>query len=468
MAAAAAAASSAAAAPPVPIASAVAPAPGAPRSSKKPKKPEKEDIGGIPTNSLVLAKWRDGSWRRATLLHKQHIRDGAGEPTGRFNYYVHYDDFNRRMDTWVNSDNVKEDPDAALREAEAERKEKEDVRVEKRQREDGGTEEIATFLEEQHGEAEGMDEAALREHEEVTKVKNVNFVEIGRHRMETWYFSPLPKELWQDEIIDTLYFHEHSLRFFKHKAEMLRHAAKWPLKHPPGDEVYRHQGMAVFELDGAKEKEYCQNLSYLAKFFLDHKTLQWDVDPFLFYVFTEYDEFGYHFVGYYSKEKYCDAGYNLACILALPCFQRRGFGRFIIQFSYELSRKERRVGSPEKPLSDLGQLSYRAYWTWVLFGVLRRFQGPELSIMDLVRITSIKPEDVMATLQYHGLIKYYNGTYVLCTDPALVEAKFQKYNNKKGPVVDPSKLHWAPYPITVKRDKWTIRAKLQARTEEEM
>ena len=64
--------------------------------------------------------------------------------------------------------------------------------------------------------------------------------------------------------------------------------------------------------------------------------------------------------------------------------------------------------------------------------------------------------------------RYYNGTYVLCTDPALIEAKFQKYNGKKGPVVDPAKLHWAPYPITVKRDKWTIRAKLQARTEEEM
>lgn len=57
---------------------------------------------------------------------------------------------------------------------------------------------------------------------------------------------------------------------------------------------------------------------------------------------------------------------------------------------------------------------------------------------------------------------------MLCTDPALIEAKYQKYNSKKGPVVDPSKLHWAPYPITVKRDKWTIRAKLQARTEEEM
>jgi len=177
-----------------------------------------------------------------------------------------------------------------------------------------------------------MDEASLREHEEVTKVKNVTYVEIGRHRMETWYFSPIPKEMWAGGIIDTLYFHENSLRFFTHKAELLRHAARWPLSHPPGDEVYRHAGMAVFELDGAKEKEYCQNLSYLAKFFLDHKTLQWDVDPFLFYVFTEYDEYGYHLVGYYSKEKYCDAGYNLACILALPCYQRRGFGRFVIQF----------------------------------------------------------------------------------------------------------------------------------------
>lgn len=63
-----------------------------------------------------------------------------------------------------------------------------------------------------------------------------------------------------------------------------------------------------------------------------HRTLQWDVEPFMFYVFTEYDEYGYHIVGYFSKEKYSELGYNLACILALPCYQRRGFGRFIIQF----------------------------------------------------------------------------------------------------------------------------------------
>ena len=46
---------------------------------------------------------------------------------------------------------------------------------------------------------------------------------------------------------------------------------------------------------------YAQNLCLLAKMFLDHKTLYYDTDPFLFYVMTEYDSIGFHIVGYFSK-----------------------------------------------------------------------------------------------------------------------------------------------------------------------
>ncbi len=41
---------------------------------------------------------------------------------------------------------------------------------------------------------------------------------------------------------------------------------------------------------------YCQNLCLLSKLFLDHKTLYYDVDPFLFYVLCERDQSGYHMV----------------------------------------------------------------------------------------------------------------------------------------------------------------------------
>jgi hypothetical protein len=35
-------------------------------------------------------------------------------------------------------------------------------------------------------------------------VKNVNFIEVGRYRMETWYFSPLPKEYWKDGVAESV------------------------------------------------------------------------------------------------------------------------------------------------------------------------------------------------------------------------------------------------------------------------
>ncbi|KAG9126504.1 hypothetical protein FRC07_003210 [Ceratobasidium sp. 392] len=70
-----------------------------------------------------------------------------------------------------------------------------------------------------------------------------------------------------------------------------------------------------------------------------------------------------------EKVSYDD--YNLACIVTLPPYQKRGYGMLLIEFSYELSRRAGKLGTPERPLSDLGLRSYVAFWIAVLVRFLR-------------------------------------------------------------------------------------------------
>lgn len=105
------------------------------------------------------------------------------------------------------------------------------------------------------------------------------------------------------------------------------------MRHPPGDEIYRDNHISIFEVDGRKNKIYCQNLCLLSKMFLDHKSLFYDVEPFLFYVMTQVDDGGARFVGYFSKEKRSPKDYNVSCIMTLPVRQRQGWGNLLIDFS---------------------------------------------------------------------------------------------------------------------------------------
>lgn len=194
-------------------------------------------------------------------------------------------------------------------------------------------------------------------------------------------------------------------------------------------------------MDGKDWKIYCQNLCLLAKLFLDHKTLYFDVEPFMFYILVEVDRYGCHLVGYYSKEKESPDGNNLACILTLPPHQRKGYGKFLIAMSYELSIIEGVVGSPEKPLSDLGKLSYRSYWTSVLLDSIYRI-GVKVSMKELEKITSIAYTDVVSTLQSLNIIKYWKGNHILCVTPKTVEELYQKIHKRPTLTVDPSYLRW--------------------------
>jgi GNAT superfamily N-acetyltransferase len=204
----------------------------------------------------------------------------------------------------------------------------------------------------------------------------------------------------------------------------------------------KSQQLSMFEVDGRKSKMYCQNLCLLAKLFLDHKTLYYDVDSFLFYILTENDAFGSHLVGYFSKEKYSAEDYNLACILTLPPFQRKGYGRFLISFAYELSKKEGKVGTPERPLSDLGQVSFRSYWTRVLLEILRDHHN--VSIKDLTAMTSIRYEDVVTTLQTLNLIKYWKGQYIISVTAKHIDEHLKTLSSQPNWSIDASKIQWTP------------------------
>jgi histone acetyltransferase HTATIP len=230
-------------------------------------------------------------------------------------------------------------------------------------------------------------------HSEVSRVKNLDKIQMGRHEVEAWYFSPYPIELAHTP---TLYICEFCLSFFASEKMIERHRKKCTLLHPPGNEIYRHEEISFFEIDGRKQKTWCRNLCLLSKCFLDHKTLYYDVDPFMYYVMASRDDTGVHVIGYFSKEKESAESYNVACILTLPQYQRMGYGKLLIEFSYELSKKEGKLGSPEKPLSDLGLLSYRAYWAETIVELLLSTRE-EISIEELANKTAIVHSDVMST-----------------------------------------------------------------------
>lgn len=304
-------------------------------------------------------------------------------------------------------------------------------------------------------------QTAVLTHYVKSQIRKIRFREF---EIDTWYTSPYPEEYSRSKI---LYICEHCLKYMSSPTSYERHQLKncnLSNGHPPGLEIYRdpESKIAVWEVDGRKNINYCQNLCLLAKLFLNSKTLYYDVEPFIFYILTEIDDVNpgkYHFVGYFSKEKLNSSDYNVSCILTLPIYQRKGYGNLLIDFSYLLSRNEFKFGTPEKPLSDLGLLSYRNYWKITLAHQLdklhKRYSSDalsgksaslSLSVESLSKLTGMIPSDVVVGLeQLDALIKNPDtNSYAILINLEKIKQVINKWESKNYVTLKYHKLLWKP------------------------
>jgi histone acetyltransferase MYST1 len=399
-------------------------------STSESEAPSELDIG-----DRCQVKWRNGRetlWAKVVERRERKKYHNKGE----LEYYVHYEHHDRRLDEWITYDNFlletyekkrDEPPQAAKRRRTLPPVVVSSIPVTEFRMTGGNF----------HVSGDPSLAELEREHEEITRVKNINKVIIADWEVEAWYYSPFPEEY----NVDVLYVCEYCLKHMRHRRTFCQHKLSCTHREPPGKEIYRHDNVSVHEIDGKKAKVYCQNLCLFAKLFLDHKTLFYDTEPFLFYIVCEVDENGSHIVGYFSKEKRSHEDYNLACILTFPQYQKLGYGKFLISLSYELTKRENKVGSPEKPLSDLGKISYRSYWRHVLLHFLAK-DFRNLTVKDISLETGIKQEDIISTLQSLNMIRCWKGQHVIFVQQDIIDDYMRE--NKRLRLCQSEQLNWKP------------------------
>lgn len=460
--------------------------------------------GSIDVGDRYLIQWKNGQKHPGEVIEIRPLRSLKGKigstikleelDAKSFEYYIHYTNFDRRLDEWVGLDRI--DVDSILESKSSKeavggavqavpssgrgrkKRKADDIATSSAAVTAGGAAAAATSSSSSSGAvasgADASDGAAAgssssssssssgaiavagiasrdaklaklskleKEHDEITKVKNIQSIVLGKYEIETWYFSPYPDDYAGDE---KMYLCEYCLKYMKKEKTLIAHSYKCNMRSPPGKQIYNDGELSMFEIDGKESKIYCQNLCLLSKLFLDHKTLYYDVDPFLFYILCEVDADGlHHIVGYFSKEKHSQESYNLACILTFPPYQRKGYGKFLMSVSYELTKREGTVGSPEKPLSDLGKISYRSYWTYVLLNLfLDRDKMKSTSVQEISRLTGFKTDDILSTLHALNMIKYWKGQHVVSVNKKAIENHLKQM--KKIRLCDPNCLTWSP------------------------
>jgi len=421
----------------------------------------------------VIAQQRDSDVWRNALIQEMKILEGVTQ------YYVHWTDLNRRLDEWVEPHR--------LRTVQAVAKKRPSVAVD-----------TSLFLTPQmstrrstaanlrpEGEAkrtkQSVENRSIPSAADIVRFddrpKNVSLVHIGGWSLEPWYYTPYPRLVancvdvkgdnvpggdldpipqWGSKFLGLtlpeIFICEFCMQMFISTQELdMYHAPRCLRRCPPGTEIYRDvtQNLLLFEVDGIVQRGYCERLSLMSRLFLEHKSVDYDMTPFLFYILTYYDEGGCHPVGYFAKEKNSPDDYNLSCILVLPQHQCKGYGRLLIEVSYALSKRLGKYGTPERPLSDLGARTYHSFWRDILLDILllhAALDSFEVSLQMLVQNTGMCVKDIVDTLRAcqimdrHGSPKLYI-TAEVKRDHFRRKA-CRRLKEKEHAIFDPYLLRW--------------------------
>ncbi|KAE9414629.1 hypothetical protein Angca_009237, partial [Angiostrongylus cantonensis] len=292
----------------------------------------------VKVNERVVV-WRvvNGERRRvlATLLKKRsyesmvstcelRVGDGGKEVVlfqnkdaleRKYEYFVHFEGQDRRLDQWISGDQFIElAPKHSTVDIGGC-----DLRLRRKRRRDNDEELLPL---EKFG-------ARADNHRKTPPEKNIEKIVFGSYEIQCWYYSPYRLK---SKAVDRLFVCENCLLYTEDRCRYACHLANdCKPSCPPGENIYEESDIKVYEVFGALEKFYCQRLCLLAKLFIDHKTLCFDVENFIFYLLCEMDDDGTHIAAMFSKEMY--SANNLACIMTLPCYQRKGYGNLLIQLS---------------------------------------------------------------------------------------------------------------------------------------
>lgn len=253
-----------------------------------------------------------------------------------------------------------------------------------------------------------------------TEVKQII---IGGEPFKTKFSCPL--DCYNKKGI--AWFCKYCLKYFQTRKTYLLHK-KICNKLPPGDEIYRDGSLSVFRIDGNISQKYCKSLCLIGKTLIEDKTLYNDVSPFLFYVLVLFKEKKYFLIGYFSKEKSSEKN-NLSCILIFPSFQKKGHGLFLISLSYLLCSIKGTCGSPEKPLSEDGERSYKKYWTFLMLNFLKKkfFNGNSVSLKETISQSGLLFEDVKEVLEQMNIVEW------TIDGPRISFEKIKKLEEKQKP-----------------------------------